>query len=68
MISEYNENGNLVYCKREDDREEWHSYDENGNCIYTKRSDGFEYWARYNNNTLIWFKNSIGDEHWFKIN
>ena len=59
---DYDENGNEIYFMSTDDNsEEW--YDSNGNCIHYKESDsGYEEWKEYDDDKLVYFKNSLGEE------
>jgi YD repeat-containing protein len=55
-LREYDQNGNLIYCKDSDGFEWWRKYDGRGNIIYYCTSDGygFEEWYDYDeNNNLI---------------
>ncbi len=41
-------------------------YDNKGNCVYLK-TNGYEYWSEYDeNNRIIHWKNSVGEEQWWE--
>lgn len=59
--TEYDINGNAIYCKDSSGYESWAEYDKNGNEIHYKNADGYEWWREYDNDgNEIYYKNSKG--------
>lgn len=68
VIEKFDDNGNLVYSKDNENTERWLEYDDNGRIIYLKKvgcyskpSNGVEFWYEYDSNgRLISSKSSWG--------
>lgn len=76
-ISEYDENGNLIYFKdfyyrpnnsdSDEGYEEWYKYDENSNLVHHENSDGEAEWYKYDeNNRVIYGRDTTGLQVWLK--
>jgi len=65
VITEYDENNNLIHYRDTDGYEWWSEYDENNNEIHTQNSNGYEVWREYDkNNNMIHYRDSEGYEYW----
>ena len=65
-VFKYDENGNEIYRRDNDDNEEYKEYDSNGHMIHLEDGTGWQLWREYDSKgNMIAEWDNIGRQVWF---